>query len=110
MLRDLKIPSFENYYLASNFLNKIKAINHAILKYNQTNFIQGITRQKVRYYNNKLESKTVKNTQLIKPDNLVAQKIKKVELQLSSILLADFGESEKIVKIASLIVEVKNQN
>lgn len=97
--------------------NKVKAINHAISEYNQTDFTQGITRQEAEYYNNKLESKTFKDTQSVKSDDLMAQKIKKenqnsikkVKSQLSNILSLDLVESEKISKIVSLVVENQNE-
>lgn len=61
-------PEFRKLLFNSEFFeqNKIKAINHAISEYNQTDFTQGITRQEAEYSNNKLESKTFKDTQLVK--------------------------------------------
>lgn len=108
-------PEFRKLLFNSEFFeqNKVKTIHHAILEYNQTDFTQGITRQEAEYYNNKLESKTFKDTQLVKSDDLMAQKIKKkikkVKSQLLNILSLDLVESEKISKIASLVVENQNE-
>lgn len=97
--------------------NKIKAITHAISEYNQADFISGITRQEAEYYNNKLETKAFQDIQLVKSDDLIAPKIKKenqksikeVELQLSNILSSGISESEKISRIASLVVGTQSE-
>lgn len=97
--------------------NKIKAITHAISEYNQADFISGITRQEAEYYNNKLETKAFQDIQLVKSDDLIAPKIKKenqksikeVELHLSNILSSGISESEKISKIASLVVRTQSE-
>lgn len=97
--------------------NKLKAITDGILKYNQTDFTSGITRIQAEYYNTKLETKAFENVQLVRSDDLTATQIKnenrksiqKVKLELSRILSLDTSESDKITKIASLMVESQTE-
>ena len=91
----------------------METITGAVIQYNKTEFASGITRQEAEYYNSKLEVKPFENTQLMTSDDLMTLKIRKeniksikqVEIELHSILSLNLGESEKISRIASLIVE-----
>jgi site-specific recombinase XerD len=105
---------FNSYYFKTI---KFKSILEAIARYNQAEFYAGISRRDAEYYNSKLEPKNFNNFQLVKSNNTMAIKIKtenqksikKVEKELNKIINAGGDEEEKITKVASLIVESKNE-
>ena len=84
--------NFISYCSTVIFLNKKNQSLLLTQLYNKTEFILGITRQKVEYYNSKLEVKPFENTQLMTSDDLMTLKIRKdniksikqVEIELHS--------------------------
>ena len=90
-----------------------EVIQQAILKYNQSDFCKGITREEAQFYDTFIETPTIEETQLVKSDHIFAQKIKneniasiqQVQSAISDILQSSVESEEKVTQILSLFFQ-----
>lgn len=94
-----------------------EVIQKAIIKYNKTDYSQGISRQEAQYYDSFIESTTIENTQLVSSDHLLAQKIqnenvasiRQVHTKIADILKTENETEEKVAEIISLVFQRQDQ-
>jgi len=106
---------FRDFLFKSNFFksNRQTIISDAILKYNKTPYIKGISRQEAEYYDSLIEHPNIENTNLVKSDHNIANQIKnenvisiqQVKLKVSEVLQTSIGSEEKINKLIALVFE-----
>ena len=95
-----------------------EVIEKAIREFNNTDFIEGISRQEAQYYDNFIKGRNIENTrlvaskdmyaQVIKNDNISA--IKQAQKRISNILKSTLNTEEKIAQIVTLVIEKQDSS
>ena len=88
-------------------------IQEAILRYNKSDFIDGITREEAQYYDSFVEGRTTENTRLVHSKDILANmiqsdnaaSIQEVKTKVSEILASGSNTEEKINAVVSVVVQ-----
>ena len=114
--KDFRKELFESDYFHTK---RWESIEEAIFRYNQRSFSNKskVTRRQAEYYNSKLQPRQIDNVQLVRSDDLLAQKvlnenvvaIEQAELEIKMILQAETSIETKMTQIALLTINEQSQ-